>query len=360
MPFRLIPGWSDNPWGTGVREVVRMVYEDRVWAIIGGIDGPSTHLAEQVVAKARLALLSPGSTDRTANLANVPWMFSLLPPDSAQAPVLARAIEAGLGRGAFVVVSATDHDSHIFMGELVRLLSQRRLVPAYHFELSPDWKSFHEIVWKITESPARVLVLVAGAEQSARLTRAVREKGFEGLIFGGPCMGQRLFAQQAGKAAETVVFPSLYVPGEASDDFERTFTARLGRRPDYLAAHTYDAVNLLMAAIRRAGLNRARIGDALRELSPRQGVTGPIVWDSLGSNSRPVTLGTIALGRTLDLPEMDGAFAYLLSGFELFSLNTTSWLTSMFSNTSVRPPIQLTSMRSTFLRLPNPKWRRIP
>ena len=33
----------------------RIVYQDRVWAIIGGIDGPSAHLAEQVVAKARLA-----------------------------------------------------------------------------------------------------------------------------------------------------------------------------------------------------------------------------------------------------------------------------------------------------------------
>ena len=88
LPFRLVPGWSGNPWGSGITAVTRMVYSQKVWAVIGGIDGPSTHLAEQVVAKARLPLLSPGSTDKTVNLANVPWMFSCVPDDHLLAPVL--------------------------------------------------------------------------------------------------------------------------------------------------------------------------------------------------------------------------------------------------------------------------------
>jgi hypothetical protein len=87
LPFRLVAGWSDNPWSSGVSKVVRMAYMDRVWAVIGGIDGPSTHLAEQVAAKARLTLLSPASTDKTVNLANVPWMFSCLPGDHLQMDV---------------------------------------------------------------------------------------------------------------------------------------------------------------------------------------------------------------------------------------------------------------------------------
>ncbi|MCP5117243.1 MAG: ABC transporter substrate-binding protein, partial [bacterium] len=80
-PFRLIPAWSKDPWGTGTAELARLVYRHHVRAIVGGIDGSSTHLAEQLVAKARLSLVSPVSTDRTANLANVPWIFSLAPGD---------------------------------------------------------------------------------------------------------------------------------------------------------------------------------------------------------------------------------------------------------------------------------------
>jgi len=47
-----------------VAKVARVVYSDKVWAIIGGIDGATTHLAEKVVAKAQLTLVNPSATDR--------------------------------------------------------------------------------------------------------------------------------------------------------------------------------------------------------------------------------------------------------------------------------------------------------
>jgi len=296
VPFRLVPGWADNPWGSGVTQVTRMVYVQNVWAIIGGIDGPSTHLAEQVVAKARLTLLSPVSTDRTVNCANVPWMFSCLPQDHLQAPVLAAAIATEARAKPFVLVSAVDHDSHFFMVELARHFVELRLVPAYHYEFDPRKGGITELVEQISSARAHALVLVAGGEASANLIRAVREEGFAGRIFGGPCMGRRSFVEQAGKAAEGVVFPLLYADSAASKMFEDKFVCRFGKQPDYLAAHTYDAVNLLVAAIRKAGLNRVRICDAVREISPWRGVTGSIQWDTLGSNSRPVGLGTIRNG----------------------------------------------------------------
>jgi len=303
LPFRLVPGWSDNPWGSGVTEVARMAYVHEVWAIIGGIDGPSTHLAEQVVAKARLTLLSPASTDKTVNLANVPWMFSCLPGDHLQAPILAKAIASDIGEGPFLLVSAVDHDSHLFTVELTRSFVRHRLMPLHHFEFKPGQKKYDELVDKIVQAGARDLVLIAAAEESAKLILAVRDKGFKGLIFGGPYMGRRSFLKQAGTAAEGVVFPLLYTPGKSSESFEEKFIRRFGDCPDYLAAHTYDAVNLLIAATRKAGLNRARICDAVRDLSGFQGVTGKIQWDPLGSNCRLVRLGTIRKGRVQTLSQ---------------------------------------------------------
>ena len=299
LPFRLVAGWSDNPWGTGISKVVRMAYVDKVWAIIGGIDGPSTHLAEQVVAKARLTLLSSGSTDKTVNLANVPWMFSCLPGDHLQAPILAHAITSRIGQKPFLLVSAVDHDSHLFTVELARSFGQHKLVPLYHFEFEPKEKDFTELAEKIVETKAHALILIAGAEQSAHLISTVRERNFAGLIFGGPWMGRRGFLEEADQVAEGVIFPSLYTPHKNSDSFEKKFTSRFGYRPDYLAAHTYDTVKLLIAAIRKAGLNRARIRDAVRELSPWAGVTGTIQWDTLGGNSRAVQLGTVRAGRVI-------------------------------------------------------------
>ena len=314
LPFRLVAGWSENPWGTGVAEVARMVYVDKVWAIIGGIDGPSTHLAEQVVAKARLTLINPASTDKTVNLANVPWMFSCLPADHLLAPILAKAIASNVGKKSFILVSAVDHDSHLFTVELTKSFIQYKLSPSYQFEFKPGQDNYDGLVEEIIRRGPNALVLIAADTQSAQIISAVRQKDFKGLIFGGPCMGRRNFIEQAGSMVEGVVFPLLYEHGKESKSFDEKFTTRYGKQPDYLAAHTYDAVNLLVAAIRKAGLNRALIRDAVRSLSPWQGVTGQIRWDPLGSNTRSVSLGTIRSGVVQKLSQKISAGS-LGSGF---------------------------------------------
>ena len=155
------------------------------------------------------------------------------------------------------------------------------------------------MIEKIIHTEANTLVVIAGARQSVQVVCAIRQKGFKGRIFGGPCMGRRNFLEQAANAAEEVVFPLLYKQSKESKRFDEKYTARFGKQPDYTAAHTYDAVNLLIEAIRKAGLNRPRIHDAVRALSPRQGITGKIQWDPLGSNERSVNLGTIRNGRVL-------------------------------------------------------------
>ena len=303
-PFRIIARWSENPWGTGVVEVVRMVYDEKVWAIVGGIDGPSTHLAEQVVAKARLPLVSPVSTDKTGNLANVPWMFSLVPGDHLLAPVLASAISERAGGKPLVLVSGVDHDSALFARELRKCLAARRVVLSYHFQCRGSEEETVQVVRQAVESKPDAVALVAGAQPSARLVVALREQGFRGPVFGGPAMGRRRFHEEAGEAAEGMLFPLLFrvprVPqGDSSEGFFDTFEQRHGHAPDYAAAHTYDAFRLVIAAVRAAGLNRAQIRDAIEALSPYSGVTGTIRWDPLGSNARPVSLGTIREDRVM-------------------------------------------------------------
>ena len=289
LPFRLVSTWSENPWGSGVRGLARMAFVDEVWAIIGGIDGPSTHLAEQIVAKARLCLINPASSDKSVNLTNVAWMFSLLPQDDIQAKALAKGLYSHVGTEDFILLSATDHDSHVLTVEFKRALQQYRITPAYHFEIKSSEKNLKAVLDKIMFSDA--VIIIAGADDSARIIRELRETGFDKAIFAGPCAGSNRFRQQAHDSAQNVIFPLLCKPNKNSEVFEQKFIRRFGKHTDYLAAHTYDAVNLLITTIKKAGLNRVRICDSLRELNSYKGVTGEIKWDGPGRNTRPVTLG---------------------------------------------------------------------
>jgi branched-chain amino acid transport system substrate-binding protein len=297
LPFRVLPAWSENPWGTGVSELVRLAYSEKVWAIIGGIDGPSTHLAEQVVAKARLVLISPASTDKTVNLAGVPWMFSALPGDHLAAPVVGEALL--VSHESFVICAATDHDSHMFLAELRKFVASNGARPAFEYEFKAGTLDFSELAARVAQSKAGAAVVIAGPADSARLVTALRREGFSGRLLGGPWVARREFLQAAGDRAEGLLFPLLEDDSPALQRFAQVFTARFGVAPDYAASQAYDSARLLIAAIRKAGLNRARIYDAVRGLSPWNGVSGMIKWDLVGQNVRTVRLGRIQGGRLL-------------------------------------------------------------
>jgi len=286
LPFQLRNCWSRDPWGTGISQLAQMVYSEDVWAIVGSIDGASTHLAEQVVAKARLPLLSPVSTDKTVNLANVPWMFSLLPGDHQITPVLARAIVDRVEESPFAIASSTDHDSRLLVDELRVELAGHDAVPSYHLQFHPNGDVV-DVVHRVMRSSIETVVIAAGAHDSGRLVQTLRAEGFRGDIFGGPSLGRRAFLETAQEEGNGVVFPIL---ASVDDSFAERFKKRFGRAPDYAAAQTYDALLLLVKAIRSAGLNRSKIRDVLVELAPWTGVSGSVEWDPLGQNVRPVRL----------------------------------------------------------------------
>jgi len=295
--FRLVQGWDENPWSGGATSVVRMAYQESVWAVIGGIDGTSTHLAEQVVAKARLALIDPASTDRTVNSANVPWMFSCMPADPVLMAAIGDALLASPGRESFVLVSATDHDSRIMTQAFLSFVYGQHGAPRRHLEFQSGSHRLRELAKEIAESEVEAVVVLAGASDSARLVRELRATGTEPAIFGGPSLGRRTFLDQARSAAEGAHLPLTLEDSDRAAEFGKRFEARWNVAPDYAAFHAYDSTRLLVAAIRQAGLDRAQIRHALAELSPWKGVSGTIHWDEIGRNSRGARLGVIRNGR---------------------------------------------------------------
>ncbi len=272
IPFRLVASWSENPWGSGVKDVTRLVYEEQVWAIVGAPDGPSAHLVEQIVAKARLVFISTVSTDKTANLANVPWIISCAPGDHILAARLAEVFVGQVGQKNFTVASCTDHDSRMFTKELLIALNKFRVFPARHLHFRPGSDDFGGQLQDIRRTQPAAVVLIAGPRDAAVFLTALRREGVTVPVFGGPRMGRRLFAEIAGKEADGVWFPRLAEKGMGTIAMVPVPFSRF--EPDYAATYTYDGMMLLIDAIRQAGLNRVRICDAVREKMGR----APLIW----------------------------------------------------------------------------------
>ncbi len=111
-------------------------------------------------------------------------------------------------------------------------------------------------------------------------------------------LGPTLLAE-AGDAAEgfEAVFP--YDPTRNDPswlDFNRRFEERFHEKPEQFASLAYDAMNALLDSICKAGLNRARIHDALANIEEYDGVTGHMVFDPNQKNVAPMYLGTVHNG----------------------------------------------------------------
>jgi branched-chain amino acid transport system substrate-binding protein len=303
LPFRLVPRWAADPWASGASQVARMVYDEQPLALIGSVDSASTHLAEQVVAKANLPFVSPIATDKSVTLAGVSWMFSCAPSDDTIARLLAGAVLAELksAAGKLVLFTVTDHESRMMNREVLREFAQRGRRPDFRFDVPPGAVDTARQMQAAAEAKPAVVLIIGGPEDSARLVRAVREQLGAATIFGSQSMNRRRFLELAGSVAEGVRFPLLFFPNPADTNAQRftvCFSAAHQHPPDYTAALTYDATRLLIEAIRRAGPNRGRIRDALIELSPWQGTAGPIQWDGTGQNVRKVSrMGLIRGGQ---------------------------------------------------------------
>jgi branched-chain amino acid transport system substrate-binding protein len=305
LPFRLLPRWSVDPWGTGVSQLTRMVYDDQPVALLGGVDSATTHLAEQVVAKANLPLVSPVATDKSVTLAGVPWMFSCAPSDAAIARalvtgVLARLASLPAGADGLAVLSGTDHESRMTAREVLKELSRNHRLPNFQFEVPPGAQAITEQMRALAESRPAVVLLVARADDAARLALAVGERVPGAAIFGSHTLGRTLFLDLAGEKASGAIFPLLFAQSSdaaTTNRFINRFVAEHHRPPDYTGVLTYDATRLLIAAVLQAGPNRARIRTALHQLSPWHGLSGEIRFDGTGQNSRSgISLGTVQQG----------------------------------------------------------------
>jgi ABC-type branched-subunit amino acid transport system substrate-binding protein len=287
--FRLVRRWAADPWAAGSKEVIRLVYGDRVWAIIGFRDGAG-HIAQQIAAKAHVPVIAPVSSASSLTRAGVPWIFRLPPDDKMQARLLVKNSIVKKHFNRVGLVSATDHDSRAAAGEIKKELNKHKVPPLFHFKVSPNLTGLQAIVERIREFRPGVLALSFRAAAVPGLLKALRGNGIvcpvsipwtPGVdinelraIYKGPLYMVEPFQPSAQDKT-----------GGTYRQFSRDFEKRFGVLPTYSAAYAYDAAQMIILSIRLKGLNRPGIRRGLVELTGHEGASGPIIWDNGNNNA---------------------------------------------------------------------------
>jgi ABC-type branched-subunit amino acid transport system substrate-binding protein len=256
-PFVLRIVAEDGLWGQGLARVVSLAFDDPVWGVIGGFDGRSAHLIQQVIIKARIPFLTPWATDPTLSRGRIAWFFQLVPDDRQQA----EAIVAGAD--TVLVIADTTYDGRHFADAVVAAGDAAgAVVRRVDTTRGADGLGGASSVVADAGGDVRVVLATGPAAAVGLLDRA-------GAAPRPPTVHVPLRLASGGVRAASLAYPGRVLtavipptPSVGTDARPRERSA-----PD-AAAYTREAVEALVAAIREAGLDHWRIRDALAARTP--------------------------------------------------------------------------------------------
>ncbi len=314
IPFELVISNDNGLWGASGNEIVKMAYKDKVWAILGTIDGANSHIAIRVALKAEVPMMNSGDTDPTFIETNIPWVLRCISDDRQMGYLLVDYLYRKLGYERVGIIRASNRYGRFGVREIRdgsrRLGKPIAIEMAYH--LGSD--DFSLQLERLSEADVQAVVHWGDAPEGARILNQMRAMGMQHPFYGCDRHVSTEFTDVSGENAEGVIAAYPWNPERTDpelDAFKDAFRARFGVNPDTYAAHAYDGMNMLIWAIQVAGLNRAKIRDVLAyRAKPWPGVTGEIALSAALDDVGLVTLARFENGRwrfytreDLDIPQ---------------------------------------------------------
>jgi branched-chain amino acid transport system substrate-binding protein len=286
--FELIVKSMEGPWGTGSKQAVDMIFNDRVVAIIGSHDGRNAHLVEQATTKAHIVFLSAWAGDPTLSQAFTPWFFNCVPNDNQQAEKLVYQIMHKKFRKVLIVTDS-DYDANSALKSFMRKSAELNLPVPDTIAAGISEKDIFETAASVIRMNPGCLLLFTKPVSAEILLERLNAMGYSGPVYGPlSVIGESPRLLEYAEGLENLL---LLTSGnwflKENSEFAASYQKKYRAWPGARAAYAYDAVSVLINNIRELGDNRETLHkDLINSVSA--GVTGTIKFDEKGNRKNTV------------------------------------------------------------------------
>jgi len=290
-------------WGQASSEMVQLISEEQVAALITSSDGSVAHQAEQIANKIGIPIVTLAS-DATTTRINIPWIFRLGPSDEDQArDIAAHIYRPGILKKVLLLVE-TDHDGRVGAEEFEKAVQHLGGTPPERLEIASSELHLETIEVQAKASAAEAIVLWTSTSLAERILPPLRQGDLVRPIYlcrkAAASVPANAFAAtedetQTRNQNPLGIWVTASVTGATNretSEFAERYREKTGVWPSFEALQIYDAVRLVAKSLRVAGANRTRLRDYLAAGNRFEGLSGTIVFDSAGN-----TLGDIQLLR---------------------------------------------------------------
>lgn len=282
-PVELVVEDNRSLPGESATAAKKLLSRDKVVALIGECASARTLEAAPVAQAAGIPLVTPASTNPRVTAVG-DCIFRVCFADPFQGAVLATYAwkNLGLRRAALLIDSTAPYSvglAEVFAKTFTALGGE--IVASQKY--SGDARDFRAQLTAIRSTKADALFLPGYYVAAGLVAQQARELGLRATLLGGDGFEAPQLLEIGGAALEGTVYSTHY-SAESQDPASRRFVsayqARHGSVPVGLAALTYDSIQLVADAARRAGTTeRIALRRALAATRDFPGITGRTTLD---------------------------------------------------------------------------------
>ena len=310
IPFTIMAHNDVGLWGAAANEIVKMG-DEGVWAILGTIDDINSHVGIRVALKLEIPWVNTSDPDPTFTETNIPWVIRCISDDRQSCYALVDYMYRQQGMKRVAVLRANNRYGRVGVAEFRDAAHRVGFPLVLEVRYEDGEKDFTAQLARIRNSSPEAVVLWGNALEMGLILNQMRDMGMDYPVYVSDRGVNPLFLETAGENANGVVTTCQYHPEAdipALKEFQKNYRERFGIEPDVFAAHAYDGMKITIDAIRRAGLNKAKIRDLLTDLETYQGyqgITGEIIFDATWND----------VGKIWMVDVVDGEFIYSPTSF---------------------------------------------
>jgi len=271
--------------------VARLIEYEKVVAIVGSYGSGNTIAGGEVANTAGVPVVGCSPTNPLVTLGK-PYIFRACFIDPFQGAVMANFAVTELKAKTAVIIQDISNDysvglSNFFRDAFIKLTGDPKSVAGVISYQTGDQDFTAQLTYAAGKKPDVVFVPAGQYGDGALIIKQGKEMGITGIFLGGDTWEAPEFIEVGGKAVEgsyySTHFDASAVTTKAAEKFNKDFQAKYNRLPSAFAALGFDAFNMVIDAIKRAGsADPKAIRDALAVTKGYEGVTGIITLDLNG------------------------------------------------------------------------------
>jgi branched-chain amino acid transport system substrate-binding protein len=274
----------------GAKQAAEKVIADGVNAILGDECSSATLGMMPVLAQNKIPGVTPGSSALAITDPGNDWMFRIMPNEVIQGADLAKNALTKMGAKTAVILHENTDAGIGNAGVFKRFFEQgggkvldnigfdrdvqdftsiaTRVAALGHVDVIPTYTLEGQGV-KITDALAQARVTKGGGGNAVQIATIWLPLGFEAKV-----------AKGAAEGYVRIVQFDPNDPNKAATEFLKEFKTKFNEVPDHIAAHSYDAVNVLIQAAKaKKSTAPADIRAGLVDMRGFAGVTGTVTFD---------------------------------------------------------------------------------